>query len=285
MTRSRSALGFAACVLLAWQAWGSAHLIALEPVPDRLVVLTFDDSVKSQFTIARPVLKKYGFGATFYITEGFTFRTNKRDYMTWDEIRQLHEDGFEIGNHTRDHVAVPKSLDQLQEQLAAIDVGCDMHGIPRTTTFAWPGNAISREGLARLQDYGFQFARRGGLPEHDRETGFGPAYEPGRDHPLLIPSAAIPRPGFTLEKFVTAASKAKAGRIAVLQFHGVPEGEHPWVNTPRELFEECMQYLHDHDYQVIALRDLRKFVDPKDLPNDPWAMIDWRMRSRGQLVP
>src|SRR3954451_15043668 len=75
-----------------------------QPVPDRLVVLTFDDSVKSHFTVARPVLKRYGFGATFFITEGFHFATDKTDYMTWEEIKALHEDGFEIGNHTRDHM-------------------------------------------------------------------------------------------------------------------------------------------------------------------------------------
>src|SRR5438309_3079225 len=78
----------------------------LEPIPDRLVVLTFDDASKSHFTVARPVLKKYGFGATFFITEGFDFPTNKRDYLTWEEIAQLHQDGFEIGNHTRDHQSV-----------------------------------------------------------------------------------------------------------------------------------------------------------------------------------
>src|SRR6059058_4995307 len=81
---------------------------ALEPIPDKLVVLTFDDSSKSHFTVARPLVKKHGFGATFFITEGFDFPTNKRDYMTWDEIAQLHRDGFEIGNHTRDHLAVSK---------------------------------------------------------------------------------------------------------------------------------------------------------------------------------
>ena len=35
---------------------------AAEPIPDKLVVLTFDDSVKSHFTIVRPILKKYQFG-------------------------------------------------------------------------------------------------------------------------------------------------------------------------------------------------------------------------------
>ena len=79
--------------------------LALEPIPDKLVVLTFDDSSKSHVTVAAPLLKKHGFGATFFVTEGFDFPTNKRDYMTWDEIAQLHRDGFEIGNHTRDHKA------------------------------------------------------------------------------------------------------------------------------------------------------------------------------------
>ena len=78
----------------------------LEKIPDKLVVLTFDDSKASHYTVVRPLLKKYGFGATFFITEGFTFRTNKDDYLTWEQIAELHRDGFEIGNHTRDHMGL-----------------------------------------------------------------------------------------------------------------------------------------------------------------------------------
>src|SRR5262249_57933766 len=58
----------------------------LEPIPDRLLVLTFDDASKSHFTVARPLLLKYKFGATFFVTEGWDFATNKTDYMTWEEI-------------------------------------------------------------------------------------------------------------------------------------------------------------------------------------------------------
>ena len=92
--------------------------IASEPIPDKLVVLTFDDASKSHFTIARPLLKKYKFGATFFVTEGFDMTTNKRNYMTWDEIAGLHKDGFEIGNHTRDHMGVTdKTVGHLAEQV------------------------------------------------------------------------------------------------------------------------------------------------------------------------
>src|SRR4249920_1711094 len=107
----------------------SLPAFALEPIPDKLVVLTFDDASKSHYTIARPLLKKHKFGATFFITEGWDFATNKKDYMSWEEIAQLHKDGFEIGNHTRDHMTVEaKSIRDLAAQLRAINLRCKEHG-------------------------------------------------------------------------------------------------------------------------------------------------------------
>ena len=84
----RAFLGVA-CLVACLQPWGTFPAVAVETIPEKLVVLTFDDSAKSHFTIVRPILKKYGFGATFFITEGFDFPTNKQDYMTWDEIAAL----------------------------------------------------------------------------------------------------------------------------------------------------------------------------------------------------
>ena len=66
-----------------------------KPIPDKLVILTFDDGCKSQATFVAPILKKCGFGATFYITEGLGFLNNKEAYMTWEEVSGLHETGFE----------------------------------------------------------------------------------------------------------------------------------------------------------------------------------------------
>src|SRR5262245_19503252 len=153
---------------------------ALEPVPDQLVVLTFDDSVASQHSVVRPILKRYGFGATFFITEGFSFRSNKQDCMTWEQIKQLHEDGFEIGNHTRDHLSVSdRTLGQLREQIEAINARCAEHGIPQPVSFGYPGNAITPRALPILKELGIRFARRGGAPEHPYEWGRGFACEPG----------------------------------------------------------------------------------------------------------
>lgn len=253
------------------------NLKALEPVPDKLVVLTFDDSVASQFTVVRPLLKQYGFGATFFVTEGFSFVTNKTDYMTWEQIAQLHADGFEIGNHTRDHMSVTEAnLPRLREQIEVVNKHFQEHNISRAQSFSWPGNALTLGALPILKELGIRFARRGGAPEYPYEEGRGFAYEPGLDHPLLIPSAGDSRPKWTVAHFKRAVSQAKDGRIAVLQFHGAPDLEHPWVNTPPELLREYLKYLHDEKFKVIALRDLARYVDPNIMPDDPMAIINKR---------
>ncbi len=247
---------------------------ALEPIPDKLIVLTFDDSAKSHFTVARPILKRYGFGATFFITEGFDFATNKSDYMTWEEIAELARDGFEIGNHTRDHLGITADkVDQLEEQLEAINARCAAHGIPRPISFAYPGNATAPAALPRLAELGIRFARRGGTPEYDYPSGQGFAYEPGLDHPLLIPTAGDARPDWTLDNVIAAVEQARHGRIAVLQFHGVPDTAHGWVNTSERDFESYMNYLAKNGSTVIAMRDLAKYVDPSIRPSDPQQVI------------
>lgn len=252
----------------------------LLPIPDKLLVLTFDDSAKSHFTIVRPLLKEHGFGATFFITEGFDFRDNKKDYMTWEEIRTLHDDGFEIGNHTRDHMGVTdKTVDKLDEQLSGIEKQCEAHGIPAPVTFAWPGNAMTPSAFPILRKHGILFARRGGAPEYPYDEGRGFAMESGKDHPLMLPSAGDARPKWTLPDFVRAAEQARDGRIAVIQFHGVPDTAHDWVSSSQQNFEAYLKYLKLEEFTVIALRDLKKYVDPSKDPPDPNAVIEARKAS------
>ena len=62
---------------LAWRSIAAISLLLFAPVskaetpqsiPDKLVVLTFDDAVKSHRTFVAPLLKELGFGATFFVT-------------------------------------------------------------------------------------------------------------------------------------------------------------------------------------------------------------------------
>ncbi len=73
----------------------------LARIPDKTVILTFDDAVKSQFTVVVPLLEHYGFKATFYITHAWM--EDKEHFMSWEDAADLNRKGFEIGNHTWTH--------------------------------------------------------------------------------------------------------------------------------------------------------------------------------------
>lgn len=221
-----------------------------QPIPDKLVVLTFDDAAVSQATVVAPLLKKYNFGGTFFVCEFPPDFADKTKYMSWPQMQQLHQAGFEVASHTLTHRHVNKLTPaQFQAELDSIEQRCATYRMARPTTFAYPGYDTHPTALAVLQAQGYQFARAGGRR----------AYDPATDHPLLIPSFSTALADKLDIKAVV--QQARNGKIVVLTVHGVPDYAHEWVTTPPALFEEYLKYLHDNHYQVIALRDLARYVN------------------------
>ena len=256
----------------------------LLPIPDRLVVLCFDDGNKSDITNVAPILKRYGFRATFFITEGLGAAKDKEHFLTWAEVKKLHEQEFEIGNHTRSHPNVTKlTPDDLRGQLRHIQLRCKEHDIPPPVSFCYPGWSHNRAAVEVLKEEGFEFCRRGVGPEFpDGGRGArGPIYDPQQDHPLLIPTTGYAGPEWDQDDLVWAIDQAHDGKIAVLTFHGIPGPLHPWVHTDPEIFESYMKYLHDRQCTVIALGDLAKYVDPAKAPADPYGPINHRLKRSG----
>ena len=258
---------------------------ALAPIPDGLVVLTFDDGNKSDIGFVAPTLQKYEFGASFYITEGLGFDAdvNKERYVSWEDVRHLHELGFEVGNHTGSHPDMTKlSKDEIRANLELIEQRCEQHGIPKPTTFVFPGWRHSLPVVQVLAEKRYVFARRGVSPEHpDGGRGArGRAYDPDEDHPLLLPTTGYAGPEWGFDDLVWAVNQARDGRIAVLTFHGVPALEHPWVHTEQEDFVRYMDYLRRQDCTVIAMRDLARYVDPSKGPRDPYEPIQERISGQ-----
>ena len=234
------------------------------PIPNRLVALPFDDGPKSQYTFAAPLLKECGFNATFYITEGLRFLVDKDRYMTWEEVAALDRDGFEIGNHTQHHNNVTQqSPMELRADIDHIDKRCQEYGSTEPTTFCYPGYSNGPEAVAVLRERGFRCARRGTDPEfpYDNEGGRGPAYDPAIHDPLLIPTTGASGPKWDFDDFLWALDQARDGHIAVLTFHGVPDLDHPWVDTKPDLFERYVRHLRDNDFTVVALCDLDRYID------------------------
>lgn len=251
-----------------------------ETIPPKTVVLTLDDAVRSHLTVAAPLLKEYGFGATFFISQ--LWLNNKEHFLTWEEIAELHKMGFEIGNHTWTHAGfeTPRTAARLAGELALIDNELKKVGVPKPITFGWTGNSFGPEAVAVLQQNGFLLGRRGMQPEAPYGSlVLGPLFEPGRHNALLIPSAGDAYPDWTLEHFKQVVNRAVEGKAAIVQFHGVPDITHPWVHTPEERFREYMGYLKQNGFHVIAMRDLLKYLPEKPVANDPM------MRTRYSAGP
>jgi peptidoglycan/xylan/chitin deacetylase (PgdA/CDA1 family) len=70
-----------------------------------VVTLTFDDNLKGHYTIAAPVLERYGFRGTFNIVSDWVGGDGRK--MNWDEVRELRRRGHEIASHTASHKNLP----------------------------------------------------------------------------------------------------------------------------------------------------------------------------------
>jgi peptidoglycan-N-acetylglucosamine deacetylase len=238
------------CVFVFGFLAGVEGQIVRQPIPDKLVVLTFDDASVSHATYVAPLLEKYGFGATFFVCEFPPDFQDKTKYMSWEQIQHLDRMGFEIASHTRNHTHVNKvNRGQLKAELEYIEMKCAGLRIKRPVTFAYPGYSTNSGALETLREKGYLFARAGGSRP----------YDPQKDHPYLLPSYSTT--GTDTTRVLQALQQAQGGKIVILTVHGVPDNAHVWVTTPPALFEQYLQYLHDNHYQVIALRDLKKYVN------------------------
>lgn len=225
--------------------------LSLKPLEGSIVVLSFDDATESQYSVVAPILKKYGFGATFYICEYPGFE-NKTQYMTWEQIKKLSDMGFEIGNHGRTHKHVTRmSREEMNQELQYIEDKCVSMGIPIPTTYAYPGYEMNQMSFDVLKERSYGYARTGG------ERPF----VPGTDKAFELPSYTIKGEGdSTFNHLKEVLTDARNGQIVIICMHGVPDLAHDWVSTSKEVFGQMAQYLYDNKFTVIALRDIARYA-------------------------
>lgn len=142
------------------------HLTTGTPLPARPILISFDDSHQSHFTIARPVLDRFGFKAVFFV---MTVTIGKKNYLSREEIKALSDMGHVIGCHTYDHPMVThikdgdweKQIIQPKKQLERIT------GKP-VDYFAYPFGVWNDTAVDELKKYRFKAAFQ--LTGHHSET-------------------------------------------------------------------------------------------------------------------
>ncbi len=132
------------------------HLMVDAPLPERPVLLTFDDGSETHHSVALPVLTEFGFPGTFF---PMTVVLGKPNWLTADQLRNLDRAGMTIGTHSYDHQRVDRlSGDQwaIQVEQPRADLA-EMLGHP-VDTMAYPNGVWSAEALPRVEAAGYRAA-------------------------------------------------------------------------------------------------------------------------------
>jgi hypothetical protein len=99
--------------------------------PNEVVILTFGDTYKSQFINAKPILDKYGFKGSFFIT-CLSVGSSKSD-LTWQDISALQKDGQDIESKAMTHRKMTQlSPTDLKYEIAGSKECLANHGINAT---------------------------------------------------------------------------------------------------------------------------------------------------------
>lgn len=114
-------------------------------LPDNPILITFDDGFGDNYKVAWPILKHYGFNATFFIV---TSQVNPYN-IDWNQLKELVEQGNSIGSHSVNHYDLAtlntkqqekelrKSKEVLEEKLdTSIKAFCFPYGSYNKTTIA-----------------------------------------------------------------------------------------------------------------------------------------------------
>jgi peptidoglycan/xylan/chitin deacetylase (PgdA/CDA1 family) len=127
-----------------------------KPLPERPVVLTFDDGYIDFYTTAWPILQAHGFKAVSYVVPGFW--GNSR-YMSSSQIVEIDRAGVQIAAHTMTHADLTRAgaADLVLQVRGSKDALETAVGHP-VLDFCYPSGKYNATVAAAVQQYGFQSA-------------------------------------------------------------------------------------------------------------------------------
>ena len=133
-----------------------------KPIPEKSVLLTFDDAYKSVLFNAYPILKKYHFHAVCFVVLGWLFdeaQEYAKEYsvcMSKDELLSM-KDVFEYGNHTNllhTRRGMKSALQTEDKDTVLADLSKCESFVTAKKIFAYPFGLYDKENIDWLKEFG-----------------------------------------------------------------------------------------------------------------------------------
>ncbi|WP_307435682.1 MULTISPECIES: polysaccharide deacetylase family protein [unclassified Paenibacillus] len=128
----------------------------VEAAPEKPVLLTFDDGYIDNYEQAMPLLTKYSFPATLFISPG---TSDQEGYLNWEQIKKMQEAGWDIQPHGMTHPHLPQlSADQQAYEILEARKQIEEKLGTKADVYCYPYGEYNKTTLKLLKDHGFRYA-------------------------------------------------------------------------------------------------------------------------------
>ena len=137
-------------------------------LPDKPVVITFDDGFLDFYENALPILSKYQVPATLYITTGYIGKTSQwlctvgegqRPMLEWEHVVDIQASGVECGGHTHTHPELDTiPLAQAQSEIVQSKQVLEDKLGQAVPSFAYPHGCFTPRVRQFVQEAGYSSA-------------------------------------------------------------------------------------------------------------------------------
>lgn len=121
-------------------------------LPQRPIVLTFDDGSESVYTTAWPIMQKYGYTGTIYLVNNYVGAAH---YLNVEEIQELHTAGWEVGSHSITHSDLTLETTDQEKEIIESRLRLQRQLDIPVSTFAYPFGAYNEDSVYFAQYAGY----------------------------------------------------------------------------------------------------------------------------------
>jgi len=124
-------------------------------VPENPIVITFDDGYADNYQVAWPILKQYGFTATFFVITNYV----GTDTIDWNQLKELISQGNSIGSHSVHHLdMITLSNAQQESELSQSKQILEASLGTSIIAFCFPSGQYYDTTLKILSDTGYKLS-------------------------------------------------------------------------------------------------------------------------------
>ena len=132
-----------------------------EPLPDKPVMITFDDGDRGIATIAAPIMTRVEMVGTAYVITDRIANLKKTapTWMTWSQLRTLEQRGWDIGSHTVAHTELPEMTPEAAlKTLRASRFTLEKRLGHPVQWFCYPAGSVDAASVALVKEAGYVLA-------------------------------------------------------------------------------------------------------------------------------